>query len=563
VKSLVRLIAPEARSLAILVAALAAVSGLLSAALVAIGNSAIHSVTDSESSAAGTLLIAAFAGAGLGRLISGYFSEVLLTKFCHSTIARIRTNLVQSILEVPLRTYENVGSPRVFACLTEDVAAVSQALSVLPGMVINAAIIIGAAGYLLWLSPAAFAILAIGAGSGFVIYRFLAKKAERHWSEARSSGDILHDHYKTFTAGVKELKMHAPRRHTFLNDSLAATADLYADQCVTATRRYTFAHSLSHGVFFILIGIMLFVLPRYGLLAEETLSGYVLTCLFLLGPVSGILYSIPAIVRARIAQEKITAIGVDLHSASRESNSEFAVLAPDWQSLSLTGATFTYRGEGSREFTAGPIDLRISRGELLFITGANGSGKTTLGKMLAGLYEPITGVFSMDSHTIDQSNRDAYRQHISTVFSDFHLFTDISASGSTSIDIKSARAYLAHLGLDDVVRLSDDGQFSTTTALSTGQRKRLALLTAYIDDRDIMIFDEWAADQDPEFRRFFYERLLPDLHHKGKTLIIITHDDRYFHCAQRLIKIADGQLHTIRQQEKPSSSRSGTHAIAI
>ncbi|MCB1099589.1 MAG: cyclic peptide export ABC transporter [Verrucomicrobiae bacterium] len=546
-KRIIQLIAPEARPLAVFVALLAAAGGLLSAALVATGNRAIHAVSNGAEST--MLLVAAFFGAGLGKLVCGYFSEVLLTKFCHRTIAEMRTNIVRRVLAVPLRTYENVGSPRVFASLTEDVAAISQALSVLPGMVINLAITVGATGYLLYLSPTAFSILAIGAVLGLALYRIFARTAAQHWSAARSTGDSLHEHYRTFTAGVKELKLHARKRRNFIDDTLGKTAELHASQCVTATRRYTFAHSLSHGIIFLLIGVLLFALPRYGLLEGESLSGYVLTCLFLLGPVSGIIYSIPALVRARIAQDKIAELGIHLQSAVGEtSDTSDAGLKPDWQVLRLKNATFTYRGEGSREFSAGPIQLEIPRGEWLFITGANGSGKTTLGKMLAGLYEPDSGTFAMDHCAITGSNRDAYRQHISAVFSDFHLFGDLSVS-HVGFNVASARGYIKLLGLTDIVHLTDDGKLSTTTALSTGQRKRLALMAAYIDDRDIMIFDEWAADQDPEFRRIFYEQLLPELHAKGKTLIVITHDDRYFRCAQRLIKIADGQLTTLREMD--------------
>ena len=377
-KPLVQLITPDARPLAVLVAILAGVSGLLSAALVAIGNRAIHLIT--ENTAATTmLLVAAFVGAGLGKLVSGYFSEVLLTRFCHTTIARARTRLVQRILEVPLRSYENIGSPRVFASLTEDVAAISNALAVLPGMLINAAIGAGAAAYLLWLSPTVFSILSCGAAIGYFGYRILAKRAEQHWSAARSTGDVLHEHYRTFTSGVKELKMHSGKRSDFLDRALSEAAEMHAEQCVTATRRYTLAHSVSHGVFFLLIGVLLFVLPKYGLLAQEALSGYVLTCLFLLGPVSGIVYTIPAIVRARIASGKIAALGIDLHAATHEHTSDQPgeKLQPNWTSIRLKEVTFTYSSEDSREFTAGPIHLEIPRGQLLFITGANGSGKTT------------------------------------------------------------------------------------------------------------------------------------------------------------------------------------------
>jgi putative pyoverdin transport system ATP-binding/permease protein len=181
--------------------------------------------------------------------------------------------------------------------------------------------------------------------------------------------------------------------------------------------------------------------------------------------------------------------------------------------------------------------------------------------MLAGLYEPDAGTFSMDQLAITSANRDAYRQHISAVFSDFHLFGNLSGSHAR-FNVDAARGYLQLLGLTDAVCLADDGKLSTTTALSTGQRKRLALLSAYLDDRDIMIFDEWAADQDPEFRRIFYERLLPDLHSRGKTLIVITHDDRYFHCGQRLVKISDGRLTITRQSENRKAARSAP-AIAI
>jgi putative pyoverdin transport system ATP-binding/permease protein len=166
--------------------------------------------------------------------------------------------------------------------------------------------------------------------------------------------------------------------------------------------------------------------------------------------------------------------------------------------------------------------------------------------MLAGLYEPDAGTFSMDQLAITSANRDAYRQHISAVFSDFHLFGNLSGSHAR-FNVDAARGYLQLLGLTDAVCLADDGKLSTTTALSTGQRKRLALLSAYLDDRDIMIFDE---------------RLLPDLHSRGKTLIVITHDDRYFHCGQRLVKISDGRLTITRQSENRKAARSAP-AIAI
>jgi putative ATP-binding cassette transporter len=533
-RRILALITPEARPLVASVALLAGVGGLLSGALVALGNQAIQELTP------GSLLIAGFVGAGLGKLVSSYFAEVLLTRFCLESVARIRKNLITSILDVPLKHYETIGSPRVFACLTEDVGMISRALAALPGVAINVAIVFGAGIYLVILSPSTFAILAAGALAGLMIYRTLAKSAIAHWALARDTGDSIHEQFRTFTSGVKELKMNAPRRERFLKDSLSSATGRYADQCVSATRRYTLAHSVSHFLLFLLIAVLLFVLPRFNILPDEALSGYVLTCLFLLSPISGIVHIIPSLARAGIARRKIAGLGVDLETESPEVPAT-SPLNRNWKNLSLRGATFHYQGAGTRSFTAGPLDLEIQRGELLFITGPNGSGKTTLGKMIAGLYEPDQGTLNLDETKIDFTNRDAYRQHLSVVFSDFHLFGDLEGLKANRID-KHTRDYLRQLGLDGAVRISESGRLSTTTALSTGQKKRLALLAAYVEDRDILIFDEWAADQDPEFRTLFYEKLLPELNAMGKTLIVITHDDRYFHCAQRLIKLIDGKL---------------------
>ena len=283
-KNLFRLIGREARPLAVFVGVLATFSGLLSAALVALGNHVVNRAPAGEWS---IVLVVAFVALGVGKLISGYLSEVLLTRFCHESIAQIRQRLVTRILEVPLRRYESLEKGRVLACLTDDIAAVNHALSVIPGILINAAIALGGAAYLLWLSPPTFLLLSAGAAAGFFCHRFFSRRAEIYWAKARATGDRLHKHYRTFTAGIKELKMHAPRRARFLEQSLADSTTEYAEQCVTATRRHTLAHCLSHAVFFVLIGVILFVLPKFGLLTGAALSGYVITSLFLMGPVSG------------------------------------------------------------------------------------------------------------------------------------------------------------------------------------------------------------------------------------------------------------------------------------
>jgi putative ATP-binding cassette transporter len=187
----------------------------------------------------------------------------------------------------------------------------------------------------------------------------------------------------------------------------------------------------------------------------------------------------------------------------------------------------------------GPIDFTLYSGELLFLTGGNGSGKTTLAKILTGLYVPEAGTIRLNGELITDENREYYREHFSVVFSDFWLFESLLGLENPTLD-EQARDYLVRLQLDHKVDIQD-GMFSTVR-LSQGQRKRLALLTAYLEGRPIYVFDEWAADQDPFFKEFFYYCLLPELKSNGKTVVVISHDDRYYQIADRIVRLNEGRI---------------------
>ncbi|GGK35009.1 ATP-binding cassette domain-containing protein [Nocardia camponoti] len=194
---------------------------------------------------------------------------------------------------------------------------------------------------------------------------------------------------------------------------------------------------------------------------------------------------------------------------------------------------------GESGFRLGPIDLVFEPGQISFIVGGNGSGKSTLAKLITGLYVPRAGSLSLNGERIDHDNIEWFRQNSSAVFTDFHLFEDYLGFDRPGIDAE-VRRYLVELQLDHKVTVRD-GRLSTVD-LSQGQRKRLALLTALLEDRQIYVFDEWAADQDPRFREVFYREILTDLKRRGKTVIVITHDDRYFDLADQLVKLDFGMV---------------------
>ncbi|HCF26093.1 MAG TPA: ABC transporter ATP-binding protein, partial [Cyanobacteria bacterium UBA11049] len=190
-------------------------------------------------------------------------------------------------------------------------------------------------------------------------------------------------------------------------------------------------------------------------------------------------------------------------------------------------------------FVLGRLNLTFHPDELVFIVGGNGSGKSTLAKLIIGLYVPETGEIKLDGQLINKENREWYRQHFSVIFSDFYLFDRLLGIGISNLDLQ-AKEYLEQLHLDRKVKV-ENGSLSTT-ALSQGQRKRLALLTAYLEARPIYLFDEWASDQDPFFRDIFYKQILVNLKQQGKIVIVISHDDRYFHLADRIIKLDYGKV---------------------
>jgi putative ATP-binding cassette transporter len=252
--------------------------------------------------------------------------------------------------------------------------------------------------------------------------------------------------------------------------------------------------------------------------------------------------TIPTFRNAAISLEKVEQLGVTLSAVDvSEAASRLPEKAlPPWERLDLVGVTHSYyREREAEQFVLGPISLTLYPGEVVFLIGGNGSGKTTLAKLITGLYIPEGGQIRLNGRLVDEYNRDHLRQHFSVVFSDFYLFEQFLGLEGPDLD-REARVYVERLQLEGKVTV-EGGRLSTTD-LSQGQRKRLALLTAYLEDRPIYLFDEWAADQDPLFKEVFYYQILPELKARGKTVIVISHDDRYYHVGDRLIKLDYGRL---------------------
>jgi putative ATP-binding cassette transporter len=421
--------------------------------------------------------------------------------------------------------------------LTDDINSISLALSDLPVILVNGTIIVGCFIYMGWLSLPLLLIslvfLILGAGS----YQLAVAWGMKRFRLARERQDELFAHFRGMTEGAKELKLHGERRRAFLG-LLEATAGELRRLLVAARNYFMVAANWGTALFFLVIGILLF-LPQMSRESTEAKTGFTLILLFLRGPLQLILTMMAQIGQGSVALAKIEKLGLSLRSEASESGAPDPA-RPGWRRLDLVGVSHAYEREGEEtSFNLGPLDVTLRPGELVFLVGGNGSGKTTFAKLLTGLYLPEAGEILLDGELVTDDRREHYRQHFAAVFSEFHLFDRLLGMETPDLDAR-ARTYLSALHLAHKVKVAD-GALSTTD-LSRGQRKRLALLTAYLEDRPLYVFDEWAADQDPQFKEIFYHQLLPELKARGKAVLVISHDDRYFPVADRILRLEDGQL---------------------
>ncbi len=524
---------PYSRTTLITVMACGIASGLINTAMLALINSSLHGAQSTRG------VLWSFIAFCVALPVVRFISEVLQVQLSTGALFDQRIRLSRRILDAPLRKLEEVGPHRLLVALTEDIATISGALTTLPLLCMHAAIVVGCLIYLGWLSEwmllgvFGFMILAV------LTYQFAMTRAQYYFKKSRESWDLLFKDFRALTEGTKELKLHRARREAFLSTVLSVNAQTLRRHNIYANAIYNGARSWGQVLIFVFIGLLLFVLPGFSAISLQTRMSYTLIILYLMTPVEVILNSVPLLGRAKIAVQKVEDLGLllpsnvdSIHEKPRRE------VESKWQTLELTGVTHTYYRESEDDnFVLGPIDLSFNRGELVFLTGGNGSGKTTFAKLLTGLYMPESGEIRLDKDVVTDETRDDYRQNFSVVFSDFYLFETLLGLESNATDDR-AQDYLQQLHLNHKVSV-ENGTFSTTS-LSSGQRKRLALLTAYLEDRPFYVFDEWASDQDPVFKKIFYHQLLPELKSRNKTILVISHDEAYYHIADRVVKLNYG-----------------------
>ncbi len=456
-------------------------------------------------------------------------------------IKNVRVRLADKIRNSELLFLERLGKGDLYTRLAHDADFISQSVV----MIINAAhsvlVVIFCLIYIAILSRFTSVITLLTISLGISNYISQQHIILEELEQTRRKEGKFFDMINQILDGFKELKVNRKKSQAYFK-AFTRVADENETLKVDVNRRFIIRSIYAQFLFFILLAVVVFLMPRFEAVNSELIIRITAAILFIIGPADIAAGAIPLFTRGNMAVKHLYELESQLDAVSklqRMKQPERPHPIPAFESITFEGVMFSYEDqEGQPLFTVGPADLKVRQGEILFLIGGNGSGKTTLLKLLTGLYYPDAGKIKVDNLTITPLRYQAYRELFVTIFSDFHLFDRLY--GIDTIDYSKILELLQTMELEEKTDVVE-GAF-TNLDLSNGQRKRLAMIAAMLEDRPIYVLDEWAADQDPIFRKYFYESLLSELKARGKTIIAVSHDDRYFHVADRVLKMDYGQF---------------------
>ncbi|MDX9859716.1 MAG: cyclic peptide export ABC transporter [Rhodospirillales bacterium] len=517
----------------------ALVSGVSSTFVLAMVNVAAAEIAESGRDQVNWLLAGLF---GLGLVLFIAAEVFLISRVCAGTetaVDSVRTRLLTGLCRADFEKVEGMGRAVFYESITQATQTLSQNSQYLAiglrSVVLIAAILV----YIAYISPTALILVLVFTLVGGVMFGIAGQRLNARYTDMMKEEARLFESITDLLDGFKEVRMSSARSRdlgkVFGAISQSAT-DIRIDVQVRAFQQFI----LGEVAVFFLLAAVVFVVPLYATSFHGDIVKVTMAVLYMTGPVGGLIQTLPLLSAAEAAAGRMLRLDEELAAmAEPEADPTAPSLPVEFQEISLRGIEYAYASdEGEPTFVLGPLDLTVRRAEVIFITGGNGSGKSTLIKLLTGLYRPHHGRIQVDSTAIGSDSRRAFQNMMAPVFSDYHLFPRLY--GVPSIDPAMAQELIAWFEMEGTVRLIDD-RFDRLD-LSAGQRKRLALIAALLEKRPVLVIDEWAADQDPHFRRKFYREVLPALKARGMTIIAVTHDDAYFDVADRRFHLDEGRL---------------------
>ena len=458
-----------------------------------------------------------------------------LIKITSQMVYKLRMELINKILNTSLESKEKLDDGVIQATLNNDTETISTSPNLMVSLITASATIIFCFIYLSFINIATLIVCVVTIVIITFIYFVIIQSANKLLEEVRSMQNVFFASINNVINGFKELRLNAERRKDFEEDA-DQISDTYKTKRAKSALCFADAFALGRLMVNLTIGVVIFIFPLlFENLQVEDLRSYVFVLLFLMAPVNGVLNAIPQLVAVKVSWSRLNKLVNEIteervyHGEKLEKISKI--------SLEFRNVEYEYTSNNTEQFKIGPISYDFNSGEIIFITGGNGSGKSTLAKVITGLYRIKSGQILLNGQSISS---ECLEQKFSAIFGDFHLFDKLYGI-DYELKNEEFQKYMKLMQLNEKIKL-ENGKFNTTS-LSTGQRKRLALAISYLEDKPMYLFDEWTSDQDPGFRELFYKELLPELKRAGKCVIVITHDDRYFDVADKLIRMEWGRFY--------------------
>ncbi|MGD8108879.1 ATP-binding cassette domain-containing protein [Vibrio sp. TRT 17S01] len=469
-----------------------------------------------------------------------YLSQVLITSASIASSKSLRSLIFERLSRVDVVEFEKIDKNSLNNSLSVDIQAFLDGARFFPDLIINTITSLGVLAYIYYLNNLACLVILFIIFLGVTIYQMPILIGHRYLRKSRESFNVLMTHISDLIHGYKELKHdHKHKDEILCRDIEKAQTRMMKDETIGA--KYIIG-ALSFGdlLSFFVIGFICYVFISSNPIPIEDLLGIFLALIFLVNPMARLLNSIPYIGKANIAIASIyeSANQIKLEAIKRNQTMTENVIHI-LKTIELSDVGYSYEQNSSdRIFSLKDINIQLESGKINFLIGANGSGKSTLGKILSLLYRPSSGSVKLNGLLVDEENINDFRSSIRCIHFRFHII-ESSCHKLIENDNPFINKMLERLELKQFI--SSSGEL-LVHSMSDGQRRRAALILMLIDDPSFMLFDEWAADQDPSFREIFYTEILPELSKRNKMILVVSHDHSYFDFADKVFVVEDGRV---------------------
>lgn len=473
-------------------------------------------------------------------LICSRYFQAYMIRLTNNILFDFELTILTKLRHASYEDFESLGNEKVYTAIND-----TKVLAHAPEVFMNAfnafVVILCCFGYLFWIAPlgAAFVLLVMAALLVFYIVR--NKAIEADLNRQRDLQNVYYKHLEDLLHGFKELKMSIVRNLSIFDNFLIKNREAGRNISIGTSVKYMDNELIGSYSWYIVMGITMFVLPVMFHLDIAKTSAFLITILYLIGPIAIILTLVPTYTAVKISVQRLNVFDSMLDALDSHTAATVNLADEPFDSIRFEGVSYRYDKGKEQGFHLEPFDLAIQRGEIVFVTGGNGSGKSTFGYLLSGLYRPYSGKIYLNDREISDKNYVNYSDSMSAVFTTNYLFNDNYDGFELTAANEQLSEYIELMDMGKILKL-DGEQKTLGKKYSKGQQKRLALIYALLENKEVIVLDEWAAEQDPRFRRYFYQQVLPLLKEKGKTIIAITHDDDYYDCATRIIKFNYGKI---------------------